>query len=68
METIKNGIIINGVIYELVVQEDSIGHECKDCELIKFCTSLERSEVICNTISTGVGLSKEGSLFKKVNN
>lgn len=68
MKAIENGIIINGATFELVVEDDNAGKECKNCDLKQFCHPLCNDDLLCEVISEGVGLSQDGSLFKKVNN
>lgn len=69
METIKNGIIINGTVDELV-SDKKLNCPCKYCDLSKFCYSNQISleEIFCNTMCKVVGVSVKGNFFKKLNN
>ena len=68
MKTIENGIIINGATFELVVEDDYIGRECMNCDFHQNCYSLCNGDLLCDVIKEGAGISKDGCLFKKVNN
>lgn len=61
-KALQNGVIINGTVYELVVDMEHMGNECSVCALEEVCHPCP--DALCVALFDDA----KGKRFEKVNN